>query len=109
MEKEIAEIAEELGSIQRPLIVLGPDLTVVWVNALYERLFRIDHGDLIGANPRLVQVSLTPFGRTGPRAGSSEDVTHFRTQLVLLGTAGGPPWWPGTERAGDVRRCCLTL
>ena len=27
----------------------------------------IDHGDLTGANPRLVQVSLTPFGRTGPR------------------------------------------
>jgi crotonobetainyl-CoA:carnitine CoA-transferase CaiB-like acyl-CoA transferase len=28
----------------------------------------IDHGDLVTANPRLVQVSLTPFGRTGPRA-----------------------------------------
>ena len=36
----------------------------------------------------------------GPRAGATEDVTRFRTQLVLLGTAGGPPWWPGTERAG---------
>src|SRR4051812_9128908 len=29
----------------------------------------LDHADLIGANPGLVQVSLTPFGRTGPRAG----------------------------------------
>ena len=29
----------------------------------------IDHPDLVAANPRLVQVSLTPFGRTGPRAG----------------------------------------
>ena len=28
----------------------------------------LDHGDLTGANPELVQVSLTPFGRTGPRA-----------------------------------------
>jgi crotonobetainyl-CoA:carnitine CoA-transferase CaiB-like acyl-CoA transferase len=28
----------------------------------------IDHRDLLGSNPRLVQVSLTPFGRTGPRA-----------------------------------------
>src|SRR4051794_10091131 len=28
----------------------------------------LDHADLIGANPGLVQVSLTPFGRTGPRA-----------------------------------------
>jgi len=29
----------------------------------------IDHADLVTDNPRLVQVSLTPFGRTGPRAG----------------------------------------
>ena len=29
---------------------------------------QLDHGDLIGANPRLAQVSITPFGRTGPRA-----------------------------------------
>ena len=28
----------------------------------------LDHGDLVGANPALVQVSLTPFGRTGPWA-----------------------------------------
>jgi crotonobetainyl-CoA:carnitine CoA-transferase CaiB-like acyl-CoA transferase len=28
----------------------------------------LDHADLAAANPRLVQVSLTPFGRTGPRA-----------------------------------------
>lgn len=24
----------------------------------------------------------------------------YRTKLVLLGTAGGPPWWPGSDRAG---------
>lgn len=29
----------------------------------------IDHPDLVGQNPALVQVSLTPFGRTGPRRG----------------------------------------
>ena len=29
----------------------------------------LDHGDLVAENPTLVQVSLTPFGRTGPRAG----------------------------------------
>ena len=28
----------------------------------------IDHPQLVAANPALVQVSLTPFGRTGPRA-----------------------------------------
>ena len=29
---------------------------------------RLDHTDLLAANPRLVQVSMTPFGRTGARA-----------------------------------------
>jgi crotonobetainyl-CoA:carnitine CoA-transferase CaiB-like acyl-CoA transferase len=29
----------------------------------------LDHPDLIATNPTLVQVSLTPFGRTGPRSG----------------------------------------
>jgi crotonobetainyl-CoA:carnitine CoA-transferase CaiB-like acyl-CoA transferase len=29
----------------------------------------VDYADLSPANPRLVQVSLTPFGRTGPRSG----------------------------------------
>ncbi|MGI9614787.1 MAG: CoA transferase, partial [Acidimicrobiales bacterium] len=29
----------------------------------------IDHPDLLATNPSLTQVSLTPFGRTGPRAG----------------------------------------
>ena len=28
----------------------------------------LDHADLVSSNPSLVQVSLTPFGRTGPRA-----------------------------------------
>ena len=42
----------------------------------------IDHGDLVGANPRLVQVSLTPFGRTGPRA------TWHTTDLVSAALGG---------------------
>jgi len=29
----------------------------------------IDHSDLVADHPALVQISLTPFGRTGPRAG----------------------------------------
>jgi crotonobetainyl-CoA:carnitine CoA-transferase CaiB-like acyl-CoA transferase len=31
--------------------------------------YGIDHGDLLALQPRLVQVSLTPFGRTGPKSG----------------------------------------
>ena len=42
----------------------------------------IDHADLVAANPRLVQVSLTPFGRTGPRA------TWKTTDLVTAALGG---------------------
>ncbi|MEY2450201.1 MAG: hypothetical protein QOH79_3677, partial [Acidimicrobiaceae bacterium] len=57
----------------------------------------IDHDDLVGANPRLVQVSLTPFGRTGPRA--SWQTTDLVTAALggVLSLSGLPdepvnPW-----------------
>ncbi len=42
----------------------------------------VDHADLVGANPRLVQVSLTPFGRTGPRA-------EWQTSDLVAGAMSG--------------------
>src|SRR3954452_13067866 len=42
----------------------------------------IDHADLVAANPALVQVSLTPFGRTGPRAG-------WQTSDLVAGALSG--------------------
>ncbi len=42
----------------------------------------LDHADLVGDNPRLVQVSLTPFGRTGPHA------SWQATDLVAAATGG---------------------
>jgi crotonobetainyl-CoA:carnitine CoA-transferase CaiB-like acyl-CoA transferase len=42
----------------------------------------VDYADLTGANPRLVQVSLTPFGRTGPRA-------NWQTSDLVAGALGG--------------------
>ncbi len=42
----------------------------------------LDQADLVAANPRLVQVSLTPFGRTGPRAG------WVTTDLVTAAVSG---------------------
>src|SRR3954470_2473659 len=32
--------------------------------------------------------------------GGDPDAGKHRTRLVLLGTAGGPVWWPGTDREG---------
>ena len=42
----------------------------------------VDHGDLVASNPTLVQVSLTPFGRTGPRAG-------WQTSDLVAGAMSG--------------------
>ena len=42
----------------------------------------VDHADLVAANPRLVQVSLTPFGRTGPRA-------KWQTSDLVTGALSG--------------------
>lgn len=42
----------------------------------------IDHPSFLGSNPRLVQVSLTPFGRTGPRAA-------WQTSDLVAGALGG--------------------
>ncbi|HEU0042260.1 MAG TPA: CoA transferase, partial [Jiangellaceae bacterium] len=42
----------------------------------------LDHDTLVALNPRLVQVSLTPFGRTGPRA-------HWQTSDLVAAALGG--------------------
>lgn len=42
----------------------------------------IDHGAFTDRNPGLVQVSLTPFGRTGPRS-------HWQTSDLVAGALGG--------------------
>jgi crotonobetainyl-CoA:carnitine CoA-transferase CaiB-like acyl-CoA transferase len=42
----------------------------------------LDHADLVAANSTLVQVSLTPFGRTGPRSG-------WQTSDLVAGALGG--------------------
>ena len=66
----------------------------------------LDHSDLAAVNPHLVQVSLTPFGRTGPRSG------WVATDLVaaalggVLSVCGTPdeavvPWGRQSFAAGS--------
>ena len=53
----------------------------------------LDHDDLVTDNPTLVQVALTPFGRTGPRSG-------WQTSDLVAGALGGVLSVSGTaERA----------
>lgn len=44
----------------------------------------------------LASANATPNGR----AASARTASDFHTQLVLLGTSGGPIWWTGTETRG---------
>ena len=67
----------------------------------------LDHADLAPANPRLVQVSLTPFGRTGPRAGwlASDLVTAALSGVLSI--CGTPeqaivPWGRQSFAAAGV-------
>ncbi len=64
----------------------------------------IDHDDLAAANPRLVQVSLTPFGRTGPRA-------SWQTSDLVAGAMSGVLSISGTpdEAIGAWGRQNLTF
>ncbi|HEY5644882.1 MAG TPA: CoA transferase, partial [Pseudomonadales bacterium] len=57
----------------------------------------IDHADLVALNPALVQVSITPFGRTGPRAGWQTSDLVSAAMGGFLGLTGLPdrplnPW-----------------
>ncbi len=50
----------------------------------------LDYADLNAANPALIMVSITPFGRSGPRADEQA------TDLTLL-AGGGPAWMCGYD------------
>ncbi|MHB1853947.1 MAG: CoA transferase, partial [Acidimicrobiales bacterium] len=57
----------------------------------------IDHADLAPANPALVQIALTPFGRTGPRAGWQTSDLVSSALAGVLSLSGLPdqpvnPW-----------------
>jgi crotonobetainyl-CoA:carnitine CoA-transferase CaiB-like acyl-CoA transferase len=62
------DLATEDGQAAYRRLAAGADLIIETQPP--ERLAELglDHADVVGANPGLVQVSLTPFGRTGPRA-----------------------------------------
>ncbi len=68
----------------------------------------VDHADLTADNPGLVQVSVTPFGRTGSRAGwAASDLVAgaLGGVLSLTGTEDEPlnSWgWQGYNFAGFV-------
>jgi crotonobetainyl-CoA:carnitine CoA-transferase CaiB-like acyl-CoA transferase len=74
----------------------------------------LDHADLIGANPTLVQVSLTPFGRTGPRAGWVTSDLVAGALSGVLSISGRPdravgPWGRQNLNFGSLMACVCGL
>ncbi|WP_328529190.1 MBL fold metallo-hydrolase [Nocardioides sp. NBC_00368] len=53
-----------------------------------------------GATGVLAGTGALPASAAGATSAARKFGAGRRTRLVLLGTSGGPPWWPGTDRAG---------
>ena len=78
----------------------------------------LDYAEMSAVNPALVQVSITPFGRTGPRAhwlGSDLVAAAMGGMMALTGsptarsTCGSPGIQLRRLRGGDLRRCGGTV
>ena len=62
-------------------------------------------GSAVGASliAPMICSAVADDGSLGTRtqlAQSSADVSNSRTRLILLGTAGGPTWWPNSDQCG---------
>jgi crotonobetainyl-CoA:carnitine CoA-transferase CaiB-like acyl-CoA transferase len=74
----------------------------------------IDHADLVAANPALVQVALTPFGRTGPRAGWQTSDLVAAAMSGVLSISGTPDeavvaWGRQALNFGSIMACVCGL
>ena len=74
----------------------------------------VDHADLVAANPALVQVSLTPFGRTGPRAGWQTSDLVTGAMSGVLSISGTPEqavgaWGRQNLNFGSLMACICGL
>ncbi len=52
-------------------------------------------GTVLGGGPAAAAATTSGGANSG-----NDTARRYSTRLVLLGTAGGPPWWPGTDREG---------
>ncbi|HJL99922.1 MAG TPA: CoA transferase, partial [Acidimicrobiales bacterium] len=67
-ESHVLDLTTEAGRQKYRTLAKEADLIIETADPGELATLGIDHADLIDDNPRLVQVSITPFGRTGPRA-----------------------------------------
>jgi crotonobetainyl-CoA:carnitine CoA-transferase CaiB-like acyl-CoA transferase len=70
------------GAASYRSLVVEADLVIESMPVGYLHQREIDHRHMVADNPRLTQVSLTPFGRSGPWAG-------WQTSDLVSGALGG--------------------
>ena len=78
------------GRADYRLLAAEADIVVEALPVGYLAERGVDHEHLISENPTLTQVSLSPFGRTGPRAG-------WQSSDLVAGALGGVLSLTGTE------------
>ena len=88
-------------------LAAGADLIVETMTPGRLAALGLDHPDLVAANPRLVQISLTPFGRTGPRAGWATTDLVTAAMSGVLSVSGTPdeavvPWGRQSFAAASI-------
>ena len=67
--------------------------------------YGLDYASIRGVNPRIVYVSCTGFGQSGPLAHRKGYDTIFQAMggiMSLTGERGGPPVKPGAGRRSDL-------
>ena len=84
------DIEREEGRALLRRLVAAAGLVVESQPPAYLASLGLDYPDLSAVNPALIMVSITPFGRSGPRAAEQA------TDLTLL-AGGGPVWSCGYD------------
>ncbi len=100
-------LASPAGSDAYRRLARGADLIIESLPPGRLAALGLDYADLSPANPRLVQVSLTPFGRTGPRAGWAASDLVMAALSGVLSICGTPeqavvPWGRQSFAAASI-------
>ena len=92
----IADLETEAGRDMARRLAARADVLIESLTEARAQAQGLAPADLAAVNPRLIQASITPFGRTGPYA------DYAATELVVS-ALGGPLWTVGYEDRAPVK------
>lgn len=90
----VVDLESDEGKEQFRRLAAGADVVLESYAPGYLDSIGLGHGELSAANPGLVMVSVTPFGRSGPKAGwAGSDITCFAASgaHIMYGDDDRPP------------------